>query len=90
MRRAVAALSLAVVIVGAAWCVDGCADPFENASTSSGPVELACTICVVPFAVTQEFDLPPDTIPVSFETIALTPGLVSAPPLTIDHPPRVV
>lgn len=89
MRLAVAALSLVLVVVGAVWCIDGCEDPSQYRS-SPAPLESACTICVVPFAVTPEFDLPPDAVLVSFEVTPLTPALVSAPPLAIDHPPRLL
>lgn len=89
MRRLVAAFSLVLVIVGATWCVDGCEDPSEFASTST-PAGSVCTICVVPFAVTPEFDLPPDKMPITVELVKLIAKVISVPPLGIDHPPRAV
>lgn len=88
MRRLVAALSLVLVIVGAAWCVDGCEDPSEVASSSS-PAGAVCTICVVPFAVTPQFKLPPDSVPIAAEAVVLVANVISVPPLGIDHPPRL-
>lgn len=89
MRRLVAAFTLVLVIVGATWCVDGCEDPAEFAS-GSAPAGSVCTICVVPFAVTPEFDLPSDAVPITVEFVVLAARLISVPPLGIDHPPRLL
>jgi len=89
MRRLVAAFSLVLVVTGATWCVDGCKDPSDRRN-SSAPMESSCTICVVPFAVTPEFDLAPDAMPVHIQNNVLASSLLSAPPLSIDHPPRAL
>lgn len=86
MRRLVAALSLILVLVGAAWCVDGCEDASQFAGTT--PPGSVCTFCVVPFAVTPQFALQPDTLPIKVDVVPVLAKVISVPPLRIDHPPR--
>ena len=88
MRRLIAALSLVLVVADATWCVDGCQDRSDYAR-SSAPTESTCTVCVVPFAVSAQFDLVPDRLPMKVPDDPLTIRLVTAPPGPIDHPPRI-
>lgn len=87
MRRLIAALVLALVVSDATWCVDGCEDPSDFA-TSSAPTRTTCTMCVVPFAVSAAFDLVPDALPVQVEDTPLAARLTTGPSGSIDHPPR--
>lgn len=89
MRRFVAAICLVLAITGATWCVDGCEETSAR-KTSEAPAAAACTFCVVPFAVGVEFDLVPDKALVAVPDTVPTLRLVSTPPLSIDHPPRLV
>ena len=89
MRRLIAALSLVLVVSDATWCLDGCVER-SNYATSSAPTESTCTICVVPFAVSVQFDLVPDRLPMQVQDAPLAPRLVTAPPDSIDHPPRLL
>ena len=88
MRRLIAALALILVVSDATWCVDGCQDS-ENYATSSAPTAATCTFCVVPFAVSAHFDLVPDRAPMQVYAGPLVLQLVTAPPGSIDHPPRI-
>ena len=88
MRRLIAAMVLALVVSDATWCVDGCEDLADSA-TSSAPARSTCTMCVIPFAVSAEFDLVPDALPMRVEDAPLAAKLITAPAGSIDHPPRV-
>lgn len=89
MRRFVAALALVLALTGATWCVDGCED--ASATKNPGaPITASCTFCVVPFAVVVAFDLGPERLQAQEQRDLPEPRLVSTPPLTIDHPPRLI
>lgn len=88
MRRLLAALALVLVVSDATWCVDGCEDS-EKSVTSLVPSAATCTFCVVPFAVSAHFDLVPDRAPMQVHAGSLVLQLVTAPPGSIDHPPRL-
>lgn len=88
MRRLIAALFLVLVVFDTTWCVDGCQEP-ANYASSSGPTARTCTFCVIPFAVSAHFHLVPDRAPIQVHTDPLSLQLVTTPPASIDHPPRV-
>lgn len=86
MRRGIGLLVLVAVIVGAAWCADGCPDPTDQTLPHSSSVS-AC-ICVIPFATVARFSLPERELPRQAYAEVTVVHLWLAPVLSIDHPPR--
>lgn len=81
-------LVLVAIVLGAAWCVDGCPDPTDRSLPSSG-TSFAC-LCVAPFATAPRFSLPQQ--PIEFRRLVEVTivHLWTAPTLSIDHPPRFI
>ena len=87
MRRGIGMLVLAVIVVGAAWCADGCPDPTDQTSLPHSASVSAC-ICVIPFATVAAFSLPERELARRRYAEVTIVHLWLAPVLSIDHPPR--
>ncbi len=104
MRRLQALVVLLVVSFNAAWCLDGCVDPFgdlgshpgesatlEAPSDGAAPSDAStCVMCVVPFEREAAVRLAPSSL-----FGALVPAFnVVRPPLApghqVEHPPRLL
>ena len=90
MRRGVGILVLAVVVVGAVWCVDGCLDPTDRNGPVPSTRTYTCTVCVMPFATVPPFSLPEQQQQIRAVPDATVVHLWAAPVHLIDHPPRLL
>lgn len=88
MRRGVGVLVLAVVVVGAVWCVDGCPDPTDKKGPIPSSGTYTCVICVVPFATVPRFSLPDQQLQVRTLAEIAAVHFWIGPTQSIDHPPR--
>ena len=83
-------LVLAVVVIGAAWCVDGCLDPTDKDGPLPSSGRATCTMCVMPFATVIPFALPEQRAAARTLPAVAIVHLWVAPIRSIDHPPRLL